>query len=220
LFCDPDELLVTPHMRIEDLASFGRATDSDGVAIPRFNVTAPRSVAINDESRLTATDALVLRIDTRHVRSGEQDIRAEVLQPSWVFTAIGGKVFVRLRRTTAIGEGDHSATTVDGRMTPASPGIYLLHYPFRGYATFKAKVEMARIGFAENPHLSPSHGWQVRRWIQLADAGKLRNEYLDQFIADDRIDDLVGCGVLSRDVAVPQFHRRAGAGPAVHQGAR
>ena len=203
MYCDPDELLVTPSMRVDDLLP---APGVEVVSIPRFNVTGLRSIARHEPDRLSAADALTLRIDGRVTRTPHVDIHRERLEPSWIFTAIPGKVFVRVGGTTSIGEGDHIAETRGSAVSAAAPGVYLLHYPFRGYSTFQEKIDLARIGFETNPQLSEAHGWQVRRWIRLAQTDRLYDEYLQQFIADEDASRLLADGTLVADDNVRRFH--------------
>ena len=68
LFCDPDELLVTPSMAVRDLAPRLLDGDADSFVVRRFNVTAPLSMAQDADQRLTAIDGLTLRIAERHRR--------------------------------------------------------------------------------------------------------------------------------------------------------
>ena len=65
---------------------------------------------------------------------------------------------------------------------------------------------MARRGFEDNPQLPGSNGWQLRRWIALADAGRLQEEYFQQFIPDQQVERLIKDGTLSRDERVARFH--------------
>jgi hypothetical protein len=205
LFCDPDELLVTPSMSIQ-AALTGECSGAESISIPRFNMTAPVSVAEHSERGLAHTQALTLRIGRRKVRCIEQDIGRDVLDPPWIFTDISPKIFVRLGTAVAVGEGDHSAVTSKNTIAAAPDGVYLLHYPFRHYAPFRDKIEMARLDFAQNPHLSQAHGWQVRRWIRLADSGNLYNEYLQQFIPDEDVQRLLEDGTLILEESVSRFH--------------
>ena len=207
LFCDPDELLVTPSMTIRDAAATDAVSEAGAASIPRFNVTASLSVARDAQFRLSALDALTLRIDGRHERDVGADIRKEVLEPPWIFTAIPGKVFVRVGGTSSIGDGDHSAETASGRTAIAPDGVYLLHYPFRTYSQYLHKIELASIDFNANPGLPPGYGWQLRRWIGLADSGKLHEEYLQQFIPDERVEPLLQERTLTLDQSVVKFHR-------------
>ena len=176
LFCDPDELLVTPSMTVRDLGQREIDDRIEAFVIRRFNVTAPLSVAESADQRLTPLDALTLRIAQRHVRVDSEMSGKEALQPPWIFTDIPGKVLVKVDTAIAVGEGDHTVRTSHDRSADGPDGVYLLHYPFRSFAAFQAKVELARIGFEANPHLSEGHGWQHRRWLRLADADRLRTE--------------------------------------------
>jgi hypothetical protein len=207
LFCDPDELLVTPSMNAgQDLPAVASGVES--LTIPRFNVTARVSDALSDGEALTALGSLNLRIDRRHARSIAEDTQKDVLVPPWIFTAIPGKVLVRVESALAIGDGDHSATTAGGRTAASAGGSYLLHYPFRSYPLFSEKIERAREAFRQNPHLADAYGWQLRRWIALADADRLHQEYLQQFIPDEELDHLLRHGAVARDDSVGRFHRR------------
>jgi hypothetical protein len=209
LFCDPDELLAMPSgLRLHPLLQ-GAADAADGLVIPRFNMTGPLSVAHSGRPRHTHVESLTLRIARRCTRTVPDDIAKEVLEPPWIFTAILPKVLVRVERTIAIGEGDHSASTSRNQLIAAPDGVRLLHYPVREFATFRQKVELARLGFASNPHLSQAHGWQVRRWINKAAAGRLLEEYQQQFIADEDVERLIADGTLCRDESALTIARRA-----------
>ena len=199
---------MTPSMTIREAAATDSISEAGAASIPRFNVTASLSVARDAQVRLSALDALTLRIDGRHERDVGADIRKEVLEPPWIFTSIPGKVFVRLSGTSSIGDGDHSAETASGRTAMAPDGVYLLHYPFRTYSQYLHKIELATIDFNANPGLPPGYGWQLRRWIGLADSGKLHEEYLQQFIPDERVEPLLQERTLTLDQSVVKFHRR------------
>jgi hypothetical protein len=203
LFCDPDELLVTPEMRLEVFDRIGE--DVAVLGIPRFNMTASLSVADAWEPDVSHVAALTLRVTRRIERLPTPDLGAP-LSPPWIFTAIHGKVLVDLDRTEAIGAGDHSARPISESSVHAPDGVYLLHYPFRSYPTFREKVERARQDFDANPHLPQAHGWQIRRWIRLLEAGRLVGEYRDQFIADPEVNRQLANGSLTVDDRVQRFH--------------
>ncbi len=208
LFCDPDELLVTPAMTITDLTGAGDSAQAEAVSIPRFNVTGSRAEVEARDDRASALDALVLRIDRRAKRNVGVDMLKGTLDPPWIYTAIPGKVMVKTLASSAIGDGDHVARTSKPPVS-APAGAYLLHYPFRSYALFRDKIERARSALAANPHLPPGYGWQIRRWIRLADERRLHDEYLQQFVADADLQSLLSDGTLSRDLSVPRFHGKA-----------
>jgi hypothetical protein len=202
LFCDPDELLVTPSMSCATLLPVN--PDVEWVSIPRFNMTGPASYA-REDAQWSHVHALTLRVEGRCTRTPEE-IRQATLDPPWIFTAIMPKSLVRLGAAVRIGEGDHVAVTANSTSGAPANSVYLLHYPMRRYRSFRDKVEMARLGFAENPHLSQQHGWQVRRWVRMSDEGTLYTEYLQQFIVDEDVERLVADRTLVRDETVSRFH--------------
>jgi len=219
LFCDPDELLVTPAMDLARAGGIVERAGADWILVPRFNVTAPRAIALYQESRLTALDALTLRVQRGQSRLPDIDAHAETLVPPWVFSRIEGKVLLRLSSDLTIGEGDHTVVPWSDSPPVAPTNSYLLHYPFRSFPMFREKVDLARRGFQANPHLPNRHGWQVRRWIALADRGHLRREFLDQFVADHEVDLLLSDGTLEVERSIVDFHRGLSA-PATPAGVR
>lgn len=203
LFCDPDELLVTPSM-MSPVSIVTADKRAESLSLLRFNMTAPSPLAERGELS-QHVHGLTLRVARQCARS-EADRGKSILDPPWIFSAIMPKVFVRLGTTLRIAEGDHGAITSDNRCSSPPFGTHLLHYPFRQYQAFRDKVEMARLGFAANPQLSEEHGWQVRRWVRLADSGTLFDEYLQQFVADKDVGRLVDDGTLVRDDTISRFH--------------
>jgi hypothetical protein len=210
LFCDPDEFLVVSPMAADSLARASLGPPLEQMLIPRFNMTGPRSVTQHSRLEDDAVSLLTLRVDRRHRRNGQQEIASDVLAPSWIFTEIPGKVLVRLDTALSVGDGDHSASTATSVPAGTLDGARLLHYPFRSYPGFHSKIERARLDYAANPQLPPSFGWQVRRWIRLHDAGRLHDEYLQQFIPDETVNALLDANTLCRDETVRNFHRRSG----------
>lgn len=210
LFCDPDELLVTPAMQLSLSTLGGFDSDVTQVTFQRFNMTAPRSVARTAQTRLNARDALTLRIVRRATRAPERDLLADVLEPPWVYTAIPGKVLTRAGATRAIGSGDHEASVNAGRIMAAPESTYLLHYPFRSYDEFVRKIGHAAEDFRANPHLPTYFGWQLRRWVRLASDNSLYDEYLRQFVPDDDVERLVHDGILHREDRVVRLHAAPG----------
>ena len=179
------------------------------VARPASNVTAERSIAQFDQDRLTAEDALTLRIDRQHQRRIDPHALFEPLDPPWIFTAIARKdVRVDHRSHLRLATADHTAATARTAL-PAPDGVYLLHYPFRSFRSFAAKIELAESDFAANQALSPTYGWQLRRWIELARRGQLFEEYLCQFVPDQDIERLLQDGTLAREWRIATRRQRA-----------
>ncbi len=207
LFCDPDELLVLPGgTGISDLT----AAAPSAVVLPRFNTTGRLSSARSSAQPLSPLGALNLRIQKPSRRRPLEDMRKDVLIPPWIYTAIPGKVFARLGPTLAIGDGDHTAIVSDNQVTtPAPPGAYLMHFPFRTYEAFEEKIRLATSDFASNPQLAETYGWQIRRWLRIAKSGTLYDEYLQQFVPDEQVEQLIEAGTLVLDNSVRALHMEA-----------
>jgi Glycosyl transferase family 2 len=207
LFCDPDEFLVTRRMQIDD-AWEAAPPDAGTIVVERRNMTGPRSLA-TAQADLAPRGGLTLRIDGRHERTNQEMLDHERrLEPPWIFTAVPGKVLVRLGAADSIGDGDHVAITAAATVTVPPSDAYLLHYPFRDYRDFAAKLELARRDFEEN-ECPVGFGWQYRRWLRCMEQHRLAREYLEQFVPDERVPQLIAEGVVTEDTTVRDFHAHA-----------
>jgi len=203
LFCDPDELLVLPGgMGISDLITAA----ASAIILPRFNMTGRLSSIRNSDQQNFPLEILNLRIQKPSRRKSLEDMRKDVLVPPWIYTAIPGKVFARLGPTLSIGDGDHTAVVSDNRVIPACQGAYLMHFPFRSYKAFEEKMRLAASDFGSNPQLAETYGWQIRRWLRIAKSGTLYDEYLQQFVPDGQVDQLIEEGTLVLDNSVRALH--------------
>jgi hypothetical protein len=201
LFCDPDEFLVTPQMRLADVVAEADAAHANVVTVGRRNMTARAGVARDGGTGLSPGGALTLRIDRQVPRSTEEWLGSEPLSPPWIFTEIPGKVLVRLSETTSIGSGDHSASQRGEERSLDSATSLLLHYPFRTFAEFAHKVEQATVDFSENKY-SPFYAWQYHRWIKYLSDGTLEDEFMRQFIPDEDVPRLLSEGAVAEDLRV------------------
>ncbi len=207
LFCDPDELLVTPRMTVSDLA----LQQHPGLIVPRFNMTGPRSLALTADSEMTIENGLFLQILDTVRRTPDEVVMAlqqDRLDPPWIFSGILGKVLVELGAATDLLPGNHSARVVPQALA-APIDCYLLHYPFRSYAEFVAKTHMVQIEFEDGPERPQNFGWHQRRWLRLMKVpGGLRSEYLQQFIPDEDIAGMIASGKLRENHVVRDFVRQ------------
>lgn len=189
LFCDPDEFLVTDGRSLEAFDS-----EQSGIIIPRTNMTARRSAAEPNGHTLMSDGLLDLEIRNQ-VRRGVDLHRRGRLVPPWIWTAIGPKVAVRLNKTTEIGDGDHTAETADPLQVIES-GCILLHHPIRTYEEFLTKAHDAKEFLDANPHLPPRWAGHMRRWVRMEAEGTLHDEYLDQFVSESELPELIASGRL------------------------
>ena len=80
----------------------------------------------------------------------------------------------------------------------------------RSYVEFEHKIAMYAQFYGANPQLEIGHGWQAKRWIKIAAAGRLHEEYLDQFVPDDQVAALIENGTLVLDETVGRLHGSRG----------
>lgn len=198
LFCDPDEFVVTPGMNLRDLLPVETAGLSI-MSVPRRNMTGPRSAAISDSSA-DPLQWLTLRVERRSQRTDAEHAGRTELSSPWIFTAIPGKVLVRVDQADSIGAGDHEATASTGGTGYPQESL-LLHFPFRSLEQFRRKLRIARRHMDEDP-LPVGPPWQYARWVRMPDERALREEYEAQFVDDAEVAALLRDGVLVDDTRV------------------
>lgn len=200
LFCDPDEFLVTPSMRLDDLL----ADTDEGLSVlevPRRNMTGAVSVADPPGFLVSPLELLTLRIEGRSERTdAERHGEAELSSP-WIFTAVPGKVLVRVDQVDLIGPGDHSGRPVSGETREVEQCV-LLHFPFRSFDHFRRKLELARRQRAVVGPQPPDFAWQYRRWLGVAEEAAVRAEYEAQFVDDGDVAALLDDGALVEDTRI------------------
>ena len=177
LFIDPDEFVFTPRRSTDDPSILIAMEGHDLVTLPRYEMTAPRSVA---------RSAVFPGIDVMTLRLVEQD---------------QGKVMVRLSVDMPVDLAGHTGQTDRSGTIEGTPTC-LLHVPVRSYERFAQKVDHAEETFALNPDLPDWWAWHWRRWIEIRDNGGLAGEYLEQFVNDDDVESLLATGVYARDTRI------------------
>jgi hypothetical protein len=100
-----------------------------------------------------------------------------------------GKVAHRASPTARIAQGNHRARGVPGAMVDTD-AVEVLHFPWRSYAQFEAKVVTMGRAYRRNKRIGPGTG-RVRRWLfDLWEQGRLRDYYAEQ-LAEAHRDGLV-----------------------------
>jgi hypothetical protein len=171
-FLDPDEFLIGSD-NLKSLLTKEWSRGSEAIAVPRFNLTGIGPIP-SREHYLTHLTLKIVKSDTR-VPSAS----APLLSP-WVFSCMPPKVMIRAQTKLTITAGDHNVigTTED---PIRSSSFEILHLPMRSYEAFQEKIERGIEYFAKNPEFGPRTGWHWRRWIELYQSGRLREEYQSQF---------------------------------------
>jgi glycosyltransferase involved in cell wall biosynthesis len=207
LFCDPDEYLITPNMRLDDLVSYSVRTNAESLRLQRFNMTALKSKSQALAQGEDLFDVFSMRIARQHARSQDERSGNVPLATPWIFSSIGPKTFCNLSATTAIASGDHFATTTNDRFASPQDDIRLLHFPFRSFEQFDHKLKLAALDFAAN-HYPGDHSWQYKLWFRCVENNEVYREYIEQFIDDDCLPGLIADGSVCEDTSLAEFSRR------------
>jgi hypothetical protein len=171
-FLDPDEFVIGPSDP-KDILTQEWSRGAEAIAVPRFNLTGVAPVA----SQAHYLTNLTLKIVGTDVRVSNA---SAPLSSPWIFSRLPPKVMIRARSGLTITPGDHDVVGA-GRKVEQSSSFEILHLPMRSYGAFQEKIERGREYFAKNPELAPNTGWHWRRWIDLFQSGRLRDEYEKQF---------------------------------------
>jgi len=172
-YIDPDEFLFTPSGGVDELVERGIAAAADVVVVPRFHMTGERSLAAG---------AVPVDVPDLTLRWCEQDMT---------------KVMVDLASSARADNPGHEG--IGGSQLELT-GIEscLLHYPTRSYAKFAEKVDHADLTMSVNDY-PEGFAFHWVRWIEIRNAGGLREEYLDQFLADGDVPQLITDGEYARE---------------------
>lgn len=171
-FLDPDEFLTGPdHLKEFLTREWSRGVEA--IAFPRTNLTGVGPIP-SGEHYLAHLTLKIVKPDVR-VPSASAP-----LSSPWIFSRVLQKVMVSAQSKLRVTPGDHRVLgTADEPALDSSCEI--LHLPMRSYEAFQEKIECGIGYFAKNPELGPRTGWHWRRWIELFQSGRLREEYEEQF---------------------------------------
>ncbi len=201
VYADVDEFLCTRGPDLQAVLARAERDEVTALTIPRHSVTGgPLS------DGLRATEALTLRIDRTVAATPDQQLSWDFSVP-FLFLDVGGHVAMRATAFADYGVGAHVATPLWGAQQ-TSDQLYMLHYPLRGFETLRTKVANTKAWIRDNPHWTPHLAWHWRRWIHLAEQGRLREDYDDQFVSPERALQLLHDGTCSVDTSVAEWIAR------------
>jgi hypothetical protein len=172
-FLDPDEFLAGPeNLKTSLTVEWSRGIEA--ISLPRFNLTGVGPIP----PQAHYLTHLTLKIVTTDVRVSSA---SAPLSSPWIFSRIPPKVMIRAQSSLTTTTGDHHVVGADQALIRSSP-FEILHLPMRGYEAFQEKIERGMDYLALNPELGSGTGWHWRRWIDLFQSGRLREEYQSQFL--------------------------------------
>ncbi len=113
---------------------------------------------------------------------------------------VGPKAISEVKGFHSVDQGNHVVEHCDGS-TVDSRTIEILHYPIRTFDQFERKVRNYATSLQANERLRDkvevSH--HFRRWYALLEEGKLHDEFDTCVLTKQRIEDLTGRQIISRD---------------------
>jgi hypothetical protein len=195
-FLDPDEFLTGPGNLKESLTQeWSRGLDA--LAVPRLNLTGigPAPPRTHYLAHLTLK---IVKTDVR--LSGA----LTPLSSPWIFYRLAPKVMIRAQSNLTTSIGDHNARGSKKVLIPSS-SLEILHLPMRSYESFEVKIACGMGYYAKNPELDPIIGWHWRRWIDLYQSGRLREEYQSQFLEEATVDALLKEGRIVREMRLANW---------------
>jgi hypothetical protein len=195
-FLDPDEFL-TGKENLKDMLTREGARGVEAIAVPRANLTGIGSVSAR-EHYLRHLTLKIVKTDPR-----VSDPSAPLTSP-WIFSRLPPKVMIRAQTSLTTTNGDHDVVGAVKKLVP-STSLEVLHLPMRSYGAFQEKIERGREYFAKNPELSSRTGWHWRRWIELFESGRLREEYESQFPEASKVEALLAEGRIVPDTRLAEW---------------
>ena len=189
-FLDPDEFLTGPE-NLKELLVEEYSRGIDALRVPRYNLTGVGPLAPNADY----LQHLTLKIVTTDTRVADP---SAPLSSPWIFSRLPPKVMIRAQSRLTTTTGDHHVIGATGELAE-NKSLEILHLPMRGYEAFQEKIERGIGYFAKNPELHPNIGWHWRRWIELFQSGRLREEYENQFPAAPEAEALLAEGRVVRE---------------------
>jgi hypothetical protein len=189
-FLDPDEFLTGPdHLKEFLTQEWSRGVEA--IALPRTNLTGVGPIP-PEKHYLAHLTLKIVKTDVR-VPSASMP-----LSSPWIFSRVLQKVMVSAQSNLTVTPGDHRVLGTTHEPTLDS-SCEILHLPMRSYEAFQEKIECGIGYFGKNPKLGSRTGWHWRRWIELFESGRLREEYESQFPEASEVEAL-----LAEDRIVPE----------------
>jgi len=181
-FLDPDEFLTGPD-NLKDSLTQEWSRGVEAIAVPRANLAGVGPIP-PQVHYLTHLTLKIAKTDVRILSASAP------LSSPWIFYRLAPKVMIRAQSKLTTSIGDHNARGTEKAPMRRS-SLEILHLPMRSYESFQVKIACGMGYFAKNPELDPIIGWHWRRWIDLFQSGRLREEYQNQFLEGSAVEALL-----------------------------
>jgi hypothetical protein len=194
LFVDSDEFWVPASGKIGDVKHLHSV---GAYCVSRFNAP-PFRMPEGSISHALLDPRAALLIQDRHPMNRKYLSRNPGAR--WINARVGPKHMVRPTLISRIEYGAHDFSPKGNTVQVIAPDdLLIVHIPFTSLERFMRKVEGIRSALAQYQHrLQGDQAWHWRRWVQLADEGRLEREFASQVVDAREIDGLVSRQLLRR----------------------
>jgi glycosyltransferase involved in cell wall biosynthesis len=153
---------------------------------------------------------IIHRVARPHPTPVLQDWFTDPLPEPYFYFDLPPKALCRARGLKEVHQGNHDAS-YDVQTRTGSPNISIYHYPVRGFAQFRRKVEQGGAAYARNTSVPALAGWHWRRWHRMIAAGQAERAFREALPSDARLQADVSAGIAVVDRAMlDDFGRRGG----------
>ena len=194
IFLDADERWLPATGSLRDCASLKHA---DVLTVPRYNVV----LAANGPTlppMPSAADYADTLLFVEPIPEFRNHLRFNPRTP-WIRGVPGPKAMARTKRIGGLIDGMHDVIANDGpplrHLVPDD--LLIAHLPFTTLARFQQKIANIRRAIAvHDAYLGEGLAWHWRRWLALADEGKIGDEFARQIFDAEEITTLLSSGMV------------------------
>ena len=178
---DADEFWHVPHARLRDVLD--DAEDAGGLEVEVVNFVQRREQEIITPGALLT---MTRRVPAPVGSSGDAPVLVESGRISFVECRYPPKHVSRASIALKVAQGNHSVSGTYGPIRQTS-AIVCLHAPLRSRVNLEVgKIQPDRSADEINDYLRPC--WHLRRWRQLANQGRIHEEWAANSYRDDCLD--------------------------------
>lgn len=194
IFLDADERWLPATGSLRDCSALA---NSDVVTVPRYNVVvAPNGPTLPALPGPADYPETLLFIEP--IPAFSNHMRFNPKTP-WIRGVPEAKVMARPERIGALTDGMHDIIANDGPPLRyrVPDDLLVAHLPFTTLARFKQKiVNIRRLISVHDAYWGDALAWHWRRWLALADEGKIGEEFARQIYDAEEISTLLSSGII------------------------
>jgi glycosyltransferase involved in cell wall biosynthesis len=185
ILLDADEFWLPLSGSLKDSSDL---CSSDVLSVDRFNVPLqPSGAMLPDELIPSRYSEILLFVEP--IPNLQRQLQENPCTP-WIRGVPVPKVMARAKQIAGWTLGMHDAIpalgTEPARSKPSD--LIIAHLPFTTFSRFARKIENIRSVFARFDAYFPGQmGWHWRRWVRLAEEGRLREEFEKQICTEDAV---------------------------------